>query len=133
MHRDKDFFLLHEAFGGERICWRRSRNSLPDTAAGLLQRIMSPAADIQVLTPVRKGLLGSINLNRELQDVLNPPCAAAGGKDRSATGPSAKATRSCRSKNNYQMAWKNLEDFTEGEGVFNGDVGVHSQGRPGIQ
>ena len=26
-------------------------------------------------------------------------------------------------KNNYQMAWKNLEDFTEGEGVFNGDVG----------
>ena len=40
-----------------------------------------------------------------------------------ATEPSAKAIKSCRSKNNYQMAWKNLEDFTEGEGVFNGDVG----------
>ena len=26
-------------------------------------------------------------------------------------------------KNNYQLGWKNLEDFTEGEGVFNGDVG----------
>ena len=26
-------------------------------------------------------------------------------------------------RNNYQMTWKNVEDFTEGEGVFNGDVG----------
>ncbi len=26
-------------------------------------------------------------------------------------------------KNNYELAWKNLEDFSEGEGVFNGDVG----------
>ena len=33
-------------------------------------------------------------------------------------------------KNNYQMAWKNLEDFTEGEGVFNGDVGfIHKVDR----
>ena len=26
-------------------------------------------------------------------------------------------------RNNYQITWKNIEDFTEGEGVFNGDVG----------
>ena len=28
-------------------------------------------------------------------------------------------------RNNYQMKWKNQEDFTEGEGVFNGDVGFY--------
>ena len=33
-------------------------------------------------------------------------------------------------KNNYQLKWKNLEDFTEGEGIFNGDVGfIHKVDR----
>ncbi len=32
-----------------------------------------PVRDIQVLTPVRKGALGSIFLNKELQQALNPP------------------------------------------------------------
>jgi exodeoxyribonuclease V alpha subunit len=26
-------------------------------------------------------------------------------------------------KNNYQLTWKNHDDFSEGEGIFNGDVG----------
>ena len=68
--RDKDFFLLHRSREKDmlqtikELCLTR----LPDYYTDL-----SPVADIQVLTPVRKGLLGSINLNKELQEVLNPP------------------------------------------------------------
>ena len=118
--KGKDFFLLRRSAEKEMLetiktlCLKR----LPDYYSGI-----SPTADIQVLTPVRKGLLGSINLNRELQDVLNPPCAELEEKqfgDRIFR----EGDKVMQIKNNYQMTWKNLEDFTEGEGVFNGDVGV---------
>ena len=117
--RDKDFFLLHRSREKDmlqtikELCLTR----LPDYYTDL-----SPVADIQVLTPVRKGLLGSINLNKELQEVLNPPNEALEEKtfgDRTFR----EGDKVMQIKNNYQMAWKNLEDFTEGEGVFNGDVG----------
>ena len=83
---------------------------------------VSPTADIQILTPVRKGILGSINLNKELQEVLNPPQP---GLEEKQLGERIfrEGDKVMQIKNNYQMTWKNLEDFTEGEGVFNGDVG----------
>ena len=118
--KGKDFFLLRRSAEKEMLetiktlCLKR----LPDYYSDI-----SPTADIQVLTPVRKGLLGSINLNRELQDVLNPPCAELEEKqfgDRIFR----EGDKVMQIKNKYQMTWKNLEDFTEGEGVFNGDVGV---------
>ena len=118
--KGKDFFLLRRSAEKEMLetiktlCLKR----LPDYYSDI-----SPTADIQVLTPIRKGLLGSINLNRELQDVLNPPCAELEEKqfgDRIFR----EGDKVMQIKNNYQMTWKNLEDFTEGEGVFNGDVGV---------
>ena len=118
--KGKDFFLLRRSAEKEMLetiktlCLKR----LPDYYSDI-----SPTADIQVLTPVKKGLLGSINLNRELQDVLNPPCAELEEKqfgDRIFR----EGDKVMQIKNNYQMTWKNLEDFTEGEGVFNGDVGV---------
>lgn len=118
--KGKDFFLLRRSAEKEMLetiktlCLKR----LPDYYSDI-----SPTVDIQVLTPVRKGLLGSINLNRELQDVLNPPCAELEEKqfgDRIFR----EGDKVMQIKNNYQMTWKNLEDFTEGEGVFNGDVGV---------
>lgn len=118
--KGKDFFLLRRSAEKEMLetiktlCLKRLLDYYSD---------ISPTADIQVLTPVRKGLLGSINLNRELQDVLNPPCAELEEKqfgDRIFR----EGDKVMQIKNNYQMTWKNLEDFTEGEGVFNGDVGV---------
>jgi len=82
--------------------------------------------DIQILTPVRKGLLGSLNLNRELQAVFNPP--AEGLKERKfGDRVFREHDKVMQIKNNYQMKWKNTEDFTEGDGVFNGDVGFIRQ------
>lgn len=117
--KDKDFFLLRRSAEKDmlatikELCMERLPAFYTD---------ISPVADIQVLTPVRKGILGSINLNRELQEVLNPPDKGLAEK---AFGERIfrEGDKVMQIRNNYQLAWKNLEDFTEGEGIFNGDVG----------
>ncbi|NLD18940.1 MAG: ATP-dependent RecD-like DNA helicase [Clostridiales bacterium] len=117
--KDKDFFLLRRNTEKEmletikNLCLVR----LPD-----YYKEISPTVDIQVLTPVRKGLLGSINLNKKLQEVLNPPDEFLAEK---AFGERVfrEGDKVMQIKNNYELVWKNREDFSEGEGVFNGDVG----------
>ena len=124
--KDKDFFLLRR--GTEMDMLETIKNlclvRLPD-----YYKEISPTADIQILTPVRKGILGSINLNKELQEVLNPPNE---GLEEKTFGERTfrEGDKVMQIKNNYQMKWTNIEDFTEGEGVFNGDVGfVHKVDR----
>lgn len=117
--KDKDFFLMRQKTEKDMLslikdlCTRR----LPAYYTELV-----PVRDIQVLTPVRKGLLGSINLNRELQAVLNP---ANPQMEERQFGERLfrEQDKVMQIKNNYQLKWKNQEDFTDGEGVFNGDVG----------
>ncbi len=117
--KGKDFFMLRRKTEKEmlgiikNLCLVR----LPDYYEDI-----SPISDIQVLTPVRKGLLGSINLNKELQQVLNPPDKSLEEKT-FGERTFREGDKVMQIRNNYQLAWKNLEDFTEGEGVFNGDVG----------
>lgn len=121
--KDKDFFLMRQKTEKDMLnlmkdlCTRR----LPAYYTELL-----PVRDIQVLTPVRKGLLGSINLNRELQDVLNP---ANPELEERQFGERLfrEQDKVMQIKNNYQLKWRNQEDFTDGEGVFNGDVGFISK------
>lgn len=117
--RDKDFFLLRRNSEPEmlqtirELCVKR----LPAYYEGI-----SPIRDIQVLTPVRKGNLGCINLNVQLQQILNPPDP---DKEEKTFGDRTfrEGDKVMQIRNNYEMAWKDIEEFTEGEGVFNGDVG----------
>lgn len=117
--KGKDFFMMRQKTEKEMLqlikdlCVRR----LPSYYTELL-----PVRDIQILTPVRKGLLGSINLNKELQEVLNPPCAELEER-KFGERIFREHDKVMQIRNNYQLKWKNQEDFTEGEGVFNGDVG----------
>lgn len=117
--KGKDFFMMRQKTEKEMLaliqdlCMRR----LPAYYTDVL-----PVRDIQVLTPVRKGLLGSINLNRELQEALNPPCPELEERqfgDRIFR----EHDKVMQIRNNYELKWRNQEDFTEGEGIFNGDVG----------
>lgn len=117
--KGKDFFFLR----------RDTEKNMLETIKELcLTRLpeyyddVSARADIQILTPVRKGLLGSISLNKELQKVLNPPSKELEEKS-FGERTFREGDKVMQIKNNYQLKWKNLEDFTEGEGVFNGDVG----------
>ena len=122
--KDKDFFLLQRKTEKEMLatikdlCIRR----LPEYYRDIVEGGLDATRDIQVLTPVRKGTLGCLNMNRELQEVLNPP---DGVKNEKTHGDRVfrEGDKVMQIKNNYELQWKNREDFTEGEGVFNGDVG----------
>ena len=83
--------------------------------------------DIQVITPMRKGVLGANNLNKELQKVLNP---YASYKRQIAIGDRAfrVADKVMQIKNNYQLEWEIRSKYglciDKGTGIFNGDTGI---------
>ena len=84
----------------------------------------APARDIQVLSPIKKSGAGVHQLNTLLQAALNPP--AAWKKEVLYGDRTFRAgDKVMHVHNNYQLAWKS-DDGTEGEGVFNGDVGFIS-------
>ena len=77
---------------------------------------------IQVLTPTRKGGVGTWALNRRLQAVLNP--VAAGKKERQwGDFTFREGDRVMQIRNNYDIMWKKTDGSAVGAGVFNGDVG----------
>lgn len=82
--------------------------------------------DIQVLTPMRKGLLGVERLNNILQRYLNPP---DGGKKEKEHGDMVfrEGDKVMQVKNNYQLEWEIRSRYglaiDKGMGVFNGDMG----------
>ena len=84
---------------------------------------LDPYTDIQVLTPVRKGDLGCVELSRALQERLNPP---APGKAEKTVGERIfrVGDKVIQTKNNYRKEWTNLRTFDTGMGVFNGDMGI---------
>ena len=89
--------------------------------------VNSSTRDIQVLTPMRKGLLGVEQLNAALQEALNPPDPS---KQELTVGSFIlrEGDKVMQIKNNYQMEWKVLNSYRmpldEGVGVFNGDMGI---------
>ena len=76
-------------------------------------------------TPSRKDILGSVNLNKELQRVLNPP--QEGRPEIEAAGKLLRlGDKVIQNKNDYSLEWRSTEDFSVGMGVFNGDIGIVS-------
>ena len=84
----------------------------PAAIEGMVARLASEAlpalgynpAQIQVITPMHKGEIGTTNLNRALQAVLNPGRGGHAGRLR-------EGDRVMQTVNNYE------------KGVFNGDIG----------
>lgn len=83
--------------------------------------------DIQVLTPMRKGILGVDQLNKVLQMYLNPPDEK---KKEKQIGDVIfrEGDKVMQIKNNYQIEWEIVSSYhivaEKGMGVFNGDTGV---------
>lgn len=124
--RDSDFFFLpgggpeqaRELIGA--LCGTR----LPKSYG------YSPFEDIQVLCPSRKGELGTAELNRLLRETVNPPA-----KDKAQVKIEGQLFREgdkvMHVHNDYQLPWAR-EDGSEGQGVYNGDMGVITRiDRPG--
>ena len=94
------------------LCFKR----LPDAYG------FNPLKDVQVLCPGRKGELGTVELNRILQQRFNPqhqkrPEIKLNGV------VFRQGDKIMQVKNNYNVEWTK-DDGTEGKGIFNGDVGM---------
>ncbi|NLZ81721.1 MAG: AAA family ATPase, partial [Clostridiales bacterium] len=83
--------------------------------------------DIEVLTPMRKGLLGVDRLNGILQQYLNPPDKKKREKALS-QGVFREGDKVMQIKNNYQLEWEIKGKYglplDKGLGIFNGDMGI---------
>lgn len=116
--RKNDFFFLP--------C--RSEQEVSQTIAGLCaQRLPKnmgiPPEQIQVLTPTRKGNVGTWSLNGLLQATLNPP--SPDKKERQFGDFSFReGDRVMQIRNNYDIMWKKCDGSAVGTGIFNGDIGV---------
>ena len=86
--------------------------------------------EIQVLTPMRKGILGVERLNQILQRYLNPPDEKKKEKE---IGQRLfrEGDKVMQVKNNYQLEWEILGRYKipvdKGVGVFNGDTGIMTE------
>ena len=116
--RDSDFFFLNFP----------NPNDAQQTILGLCSRRLpnsygvNPINDIQVLTPGKKGILGTYELNKALQNVLNPP---SDEKDEITFNNTLYRVgdKVMQVKNNYDIMWTKYSGEV-GEGVFNGDIGI---------
>lgn len=115
--KDKDFFFLprqsdHDiALTVADLC----RNRLPRTYGAQI------VGNIQVISPSRKGEAGVENLNRILQEALNPP--RSGKREQKVRDMIFReGDRIMQTRNNYDLVWERGEET--GYGVFNGDIGV---------
>ena len=87
--------------------------------------VKAETSRLQVLTPMRKGVLGVENLNRILQARLNPPSEKKAEKAMS-WGVFREGDKVMQIRNDYQLEWVVPGSFpeTRGVGVFNGDSGI---------
>ena len=113
-----DFFFMR----------RQSEDALAslirDLCATRLPKNMGiPADQIQVLSPTRKGGVGTASLNKILQEALNP---AAPDKKEKLFGDIIfrEGDRVMQIRNNYDIMWKKCDGSQVGTGIFNGDVGT---------
>lgn len=117
--REKDFFFIEG----------KNTASVQATVIDLVSRRLpeyydlDPFSDIQVLTPMKQSPVGVEALNEKLQSVLNPPGA---DKEEKQVGHRIfrEGDKVMQIKNNYSQRWIAQVSGLEGEGVFNGDIGI---------
>ena len=121
-NKSRDFFFLkrYDANVIISICIQLIQQKLP-------KYVNAEPFDIQVLTPMRKGLLGVERLNTILQQYLNPPDAKKAEHEHGQT-IFRVGDKVMQIKNNYQAEWEVRSRYNipieKGLGVFNGDMGL---------
>lgn len=115
---DSDFYYVARS-GAEAIAacvTQLCRERLPDAYG------YDPIEQLQVLSAMKKGICGVKNLNKLLQQALNPPSEAK-NEHKSGDNIYREGDKVMQIKNNYDMAWEDLDGGENGQGVFNGDMG----------
>lgn len=121
-NQSRDFFFLK----------RQDPNVIISVVLTLIQKKMpkyvdAKPYDIQVLTPMRKGLLGVERLNTILQQYMNPPDRKKAEKEYGGR-IFRVGDKVMQIKNNYQLEWEIATKYglvvDKGMGIFNGDMGI---------
>lgn len=121
-NKSRDFFFLP----------RDSADVIISHTLELIQKrlpkyVKARPEDIQVLTPMRKGLLGVERLNTVLQQYLNPPSEKKREREYGG-GVFREGDKVMQIKNNYQIEWEVRGRYgiavEKGTGIFNGDMGI---------
>ncbi len=121
-NKSRDFFFLkrYDANVIISICIQLIQQKLP-------KYVNAAPSDIQVLTPMRKGLLGVERLNTILQQYLNPPDPKKAEREHGQM-VFREGDKVMQIKNNYQAEWEIRSRYNipieKGLGVFNGDMGI---------
>lgn len=119
--RDKDFFFIQRNVNYEIVdeILDLIKNRLPFFKDGF-----DPIKDMQILSPTRKGEIGIYNLNKRIQEILNPPSKNKAERDLK-DFIFREGDKVMQIKNNYNLEWKKINGSGEesGTGVFNGDIG----------
>ena len=116
----EDFFWIHESVP-ERMLYHvlsLSKDRLAQYGDYEFYR------NIQVLSPTKKGMMGTRELNQQLQSLLNPP---ENGKKEKKYGEIVfrEGDKVMQIKNNYDIIWeKNGDHYETGSGIFNGEMGI---------
>ena len=108
----------------------KSREQIAYNIADICTRRLKKTYDynlidnIQVLSPTKKGLLGTYELNCKLQEIVNPK-SENNIKRETTVGyyTLREGDKVMQTKNNYNITWKK-ENGEEGSGIYNGDIGV---------
>ena len=121
-NKSRDFFYIPRQ--GSQDIIAELKHLILDSLPGFFQ--VDPM-NIQVLTPMRKYELGVENLNKRLQEILNPSSRSIPEKEKNDV-VFRKGDKVMQIKNNYKLEWKIMDAKDrfvkeEGVGVFNGDVG----------
>ena len=119
INNDSDFLFLNKNDGDKLL---RDILDLVTTRLPIAKGFDS-IHDIQVISPMKNGKVGVINLNRELQAVLNPPRENAAQREFGMV-LYREGDKVMQIKNNYRIKWEDTYTMEEGEGIYNGDIGI---------
>lgn len=121
-NKSKDFFFLER--DNVNVIYKHMIQLILEK---LPKYVEAESFDIQVLTPMRKGLLGVETLNDILQKYLNPPDTRKQEIEHG-NGVLRMGDKVMQIKNNYQLEWEIVSKYgipiDKGQGVFNGDMGI---------
>ena len=117
LDNSKDFFFL------QRLDFEPAAELTVDLCETRLPKAygLDPITDIQVLSPTRKGPLGTVELNKRLQSALNPPSRQK-SEIKTFLYTFRTGDKVMQTKNDYEIEWKKGDE--KGAGIFNGDIGV---------
>jgi len=121
-NKSRDFFFLER--NDANVIYKHMIQLITEKLPSYIE---AEPLEIQVLTPMRKGPLGVINLNKILQEYLNPPDRK---KNEYQSGESLyrEGDKVMQIKNNYNIAWEVLSKYNiavdSGTGIYNGDSGI---------